>query len=134
VNDLDQLCCRLGVERLRILGWIDQMGADVILDHLHQQAVDRATATGDLMHEQSADSNQTASTMNAISMLAELSIRIVSRKSQLGSTWEARAPISVDGGHGARREAGHRAVHRTDCNVRQSRLKADACAKIKPTG
>jgi hypothetical protein len=42
--DLDQLRRRLGVERLRILGGIDQMGADVILDHLHQQAVDRATA------------------------------------------------------------------------------------------
>jgi hypothetical protein len=86
------------------------MGADMILDHLHQQAVDRATATGDLMHEQSADSNPAARTMNAISMLAELSIRIVSRKSQLGSTWEARAPISVDGGHGVRREPGHGVV------------------------
>src|SRR5207302_10331261 len=49
VNDLDQLRRRLGVDRT--LGRIDQMGADMILDHLHQQAVDCATATGDLMHD-----------------------------------------------------------------------------------
>jgi hypothetical protein len=51
MHDLDQLRRRLGIERLRILGRIDQMSADVILDHLHQQAVDRATATGNLMHD-----------------------------------------------------------------------------------
>ncbi len=32
MNDLDQLRRRLGVERLRILGGINQMSADVILD------------------------------------------------------------------------------------------------------
>ena len=51
VHDLDQLRGSLGIKRIGISGGIDQMGADVTLDHLHQQAGDRATAPGDLMHD-----------------------------------------------------------------------------------
>ena len=51
MNNLDQLGGRFRVKRIGILGGIDQMGADVILDHLDQQAIDRAPATGNLMHD-----------------------------------------------------------------------------------
>jgi hypothetical protein len=70
VNDLDQLRRSLGVERLRILGGVDEMSADVILDHLHQQAVDRATAPGDLMHDLRATSFAVEGALNGFDLPA----------------------------------------------------------------
>src|SRR3954468_18208666 len=51
VNDFDQLLGGIGIERIRILFRINQMGADMILDHLRHQPGDGATNPGNHVHD-----------------------------------------------------------------------------------
>ena len=50
-DDLDQLIRRVGVERARIPLGVDEVGADMVLDHFGHQAGDAAANAGDHMHD-----------------------------------------------------------------------------------
>src|ERR1700688_502911 len=51
VDDFDELIRRIGVERARIPLGVDEVGADVVLDHFGHQAGDAAANAGDHMHD-----------------------------------------------------------------------------------
>ena len=51
VDHGDQLIRGIGVERAGIIAGIDQVGADVVLDHLGHQAGDAAANPGNHMHD-----------------------------------------------------------------------------------
>lgn len=51
VNDFDKFFRRIRIERARILLWIDQMGPNVVLDHLRHQAGDGTPYASDHVHD-----------------------------------------------------------------------------------
>src|SRR5580704_4405888 len=51
VDDVNQLSGGVGVESLGVFVRIDQMRADVVLNHFGEETVDRAPASGDQMHD-----------------------------------------------------------------------------------
>ncbi len=51
MNDFDQLIRRVRIERTGVLLGVDQMGADMILDHLGHQPRDTPPDAGDHVHD-----------------------------------------------------------------------------------
>lgn len=51
MNDFDEFTRRIRIKRARILLWIDQMGPNVVLDHLCHQAGDGTPYARDHVHD-----------------------------------------------------------------------------------
>lgn len=51
MDDLDEIVCRIRIERPWILLGIDQMGPNVVLDHFSHQTGDASAYAGDQVHD-----------------------------------------------------------------------------------
>jgi hypothetical protein len=94
VHDLDQLSGSLGIKRIGISGGIDQMGADVIFDHLHQQAIDRPPAPGNLMHDLRATRLAVERALNGFHLPANAA-HPVQKLLLFGNGWFTPGPLRV---------------------------------------
>jgi hypothetical protein len=51
MNEVDQLLSRVAIKGASVLDGVDQVRSDVLLDNFGQEAVHRATAAGDQVHD-----------------------------------------------------------------------------------